>query len=1254
MTSIYFSMKKLTIFLFLSFTITFSAIAQNKSTFKVVEEDISSGYFTKKVWLEQYAVPKVELTDIGYASIGAIPTDAIPTDPSRFQIIIGRERKRPFALIRVPAYSLDPVTSLPRRIEDLSAMVTEDPAKTTAATAASQAKSTAASSPLASGTWNKISVSSTGFYKMDFNFLASLGMQEGTNSSYVRVFGSGGNMLSENNAVWRPDNLLENPIWVSDGGDGKMGPGDFVVFYAKGPMAWLKDSANATFTHQINLYEDAGYYFVNFDAGQDGLRVQGQGSTSTPTVSVNQFDYYDVYEKDLVNPGSLGKEWWGEEFSSDPGKVLTHTINMNVGALSEDARFRIYFGARTDTGIPNNFTVNINGTTNSINVQSTGDGPVAHKVLSFSQAVSGSTDVAISYQSPKSENKGFLSFIEINARKPLNMAGAQQMLFRDWRTVGAGNIATYNVEGANSGTQVWDVTDQFNIVKMNGSLSGSTYSFTQDASMLHQFAALSGTDLPAPTAAGRVDNQNLHGVGQVDYVIVTHPDFLAQANELADFHRQRSNLRVVVATTTQVYNEFSSGGQDISGIRDFVKMFYDRAGSDTTEMPKYLLLFGDASYDYKNRLPIANTNKVPTFETITFMPSINSYCGDDFFSFLDDNENIENYSVFNTMDIGVGRFPVITAAGAAAVVAKIKTYKSAASLGPWKLSVSLTADNADGAGDHDVHAEEMGGMIASNSNIFNYTKVYLDVIPRVVTPGGLRAPDANKAINDQILRGTFLLNYNGHGNTQVLAEERIIIQDDYSKWKNIDKLPIIITATCDYGQFDHPEYVSSGEALFLKADGGAIATLTTTALVYAPGNRKINLQFLEDQFAFKNGKNYSLGDAFRLAKNATYENSNEPGTLINFRKFALLGDPALVPAFPEHNVKIDSLNDDVTGQVTDTIKALGAYKLSGRVVDDNGNMLNDFDGYVYLTIYDKPKTIQAITGINRKYKVQNNVIYKGKVSVSGGRFAAPFIAPKDINYDMGVCKISAYADNGVTDGAGADTTFKVGSFSDNPVIENNPPVVMPYIEDSLFKDGGITGPSTMLYVILEDETGINVSGNTVGHDVTAILDDDVQNPYIMNDYYETEPNTYKKGYVFFPISGLSNGKHSLRVKAWDVNNNSGEGVVNFEVIDGEIVRINNLMNYPNPFSTSTRFVFEHNHPDEPMDVSINIYSTSGTLVRTVRQNFTPTGSRSGEIAWDGTSSGGALLPSGLYVYRLKLATASGSTETAYQKLVIIR
>jgi hypothetical protein len=1216
----------------------------------VSEQEISNGYFTKKVWLNYYDIPKVDAESVSYKEIGAIPSDAIPADTLRVQIILGKERKRPFALLRIPAYSIDPTTKISRRIEALRVFITEQIPQSTNSL---QAKSTAQSSVLANGTWYKISIPTTGFFKIDANLLASLGISSaGMDLSKIRVFGNGGNMLSENNAVGRPQDLVENPLFVNDvNSNGLLDQEDCAVFYATGPITWSKDSVNSGFTHIPNLYEDKAYYFLNFD--QTGIRIQDQVIQETPNVSVNSYDHFDVHEKDLVNPGALGKEWWGEEFSRDPGKTLSQTINIEVGQSLEPVKFKMHFGARTTTGSNNLFNVNINGTTGTANASRSYETPMADGYLELTSAVNGTANVNIIYAPGNNSNKGFLNFIEVNARKPLDMGGKTQITFRDWRSVGLGRIAGYSVNGASNNTQVWDVTDPLLPQRMAGTLNGGTFNFAQNAETLHQFAAFNNFDLPVPTAVGKLDNQNLHGSDQVDYIIVTHPLFWTQANELADFHRQRSGLRVLVASTTQIYNEFSSGGQDISAIRDFVKLFYDRAGNDTTQMPKYLLLFGDASYDYKDRLGF-NTNMVPTFESLEFSQAINSFSGDDFFSFLDDNENIEDYSVFNTMDIGVGRFPLSKVEDAIAQVNKIRNYKSPASLGPWKLSVMLAADNADGAGDHDLDAELMGSKIAVNSNIFNFTKVFLDAIPRIATPGGLRAPDANKAINDQILRGTFLLNYSGHGNTQVLAEERIIIQDDYSNWKNFNKLPVIITATCDYGQFDRPEFVSSGEALVLKPDGGAIAMLTTTQLVYASGNRKINSQFLEDQFAFNNGKNYTFGDAIRLAKNMTYQSSTSRADLINFRKFVLLGDPALTPGFPEHNVKVDSITDDATGISADTIKALGAYTITGSVIDDNGQFLDDFNGTAYITIYDKPKRISSITGVNRTYSMLNNVIYKGKVSILNGVFRSKFIAPKDINYDVGTSKISLYAENGSTDGAGADTSIQIGGFSDVPVIENEPPKVRPYIGDSLFIDGGITGANTSLFVILEDETGINISSNTVGHDLTAILDENTQDPYILNDYYETETNTYKRGYVTFPIDGLSNGKHSLRVKAWDVNNNSGEGVVNFEVIDGEIVKINNLMNYPNPFTTTTRFVFEHNHPNEAINVEINIYNTSGVLVSSMQKSFISSGSRSNEVTWDGTNNAGSLLPDGLYVYKLSVTTDSGIKETAYQKLLIMR
>lgn len=1245
-------MRKLTIILSLLLA-DFPVFADFNKSFSVTHADISNGYIVKKVWLEHYALPQVVLEDIRYRAGVPLPEEALPSNPHNFDIILGQERKKPFALVRIPAFaSRDGIIS---ELSGFTMKVTESAAPVPPVAA----KTTASASPLAAGSWYKISVPATGLYKVDYDFLST---KLGINASSVdprniRVFGNGGRMLPENNAVPREATIEENAIWVNDGGDGTFGPGDYFVFYAIGPTRWSLDTPNNRFLHTKNLYEDKSYYFLNFDQAQ-GKRLAAQPATGAANTTVTSFNDYVVHEEDLYNPGKMGKWWWGEDFSTDPGKVNSRSFDLELGPVSE-AAFRIQLGSRTPAD-NNLFSIWLNnqpmpGVSIGGANRTEEDTPVNTETAEWKSPFSSSTaNIKLTFQPAVKGGTGYLGYIEVNTRRALYF-NTSSLTFRDLNSVHAGNIALYQIGNANASTQVWDVTDPHNAVRMNGSLNGSTYSFTQTADVLHEFAAMNGASLSVPDYVGTVPNQDLFGSGQVDYVIIAHPDFIAPANRLADFHRQRSKMRVLVATPQQVYNEFSSGSQDISAIRDFVKMFYDRAGSDSLQLPKYLLLLGDASYDYKDRIS-NNTNFVPTFESEESLSTIYSFLNDDFYGFLDDNEYIENTGIANALDIGVGRLPVKTAGEANDVVNKIITYKSPASLGPWRLSTTMIADDEDIAGAHLQDAEVMDTTIATNTNIYNSIKVYEDAIPMVSTPGGKRAPNANAAINNQVYNGTLLLNYSGHGNTQVLSHERILTQDDYTKWRNINKLPFMVTATCDFGRFDHPDYVSAGERLILKNDGGVIAALTTTHLVYAHYNRILNKSFIDAQFRHVNGKWNTFGDAFRIGKNETYASSTNKEAIVNFRKFTLLGDPALEPDFPEYFITTDTVLDGTTMQPTDSIGALGAYIIKGRVTDVNGNNLDWFNGRANVTFYDKPRVVAVHTYYgDKQFSVRNNSICnKCKATVTNGRFAISFIAPKDINYEYGKGKISFYADNGNTDGAGTDTNFTVGGFSDNPVIEFNPPIVRPYIGDSLFRNGGLTGSNTLLFVILEDETGINVSGNSVGHDLTAVLDGDIANPYNMNDYYETEANTYKRGYVYFPISNLSDGMHRLTVKAWDANNNSGEGYVDFEVANGNVVRVQNLVNYPNPFRDVTHFRFEHNHPDETLNAELNIYNTAGVLVRKLVQTFTPTGSHSNEIVWDATADNGAKLPSGVYVYRMKISTQQSVETTAYQKLVIVR
>lgn len=1217
-------------------------------TVSIRAEEINEGYFIKRIPLQHYAVPDIRVTDAVYSA--GEPAEAKVFDDKEIKVKLGKEFKKPFALLYIPAYK----KGNSGKTEQLVSFKLSLQEKDKDEPLPNVQKTTAGSSVLATGTWYKIAVKQTGVYKIDYNFIKDkLNVNPANiNPAHIRIYGNGGTMLSENNAVARYNDLQENAVQVVDNGNGSFDNNEYVLFYANGPDHWILN--NGVFEFQKNIYSDSSYYFINFDLGA-GKRIGGQSSSPVANVTVNSYDDRQVHEEDLVNIGRFGKEWWGEAFGTDAGLELTKTFTFDLGTLTDSALLKMQLGSRAGVS-GNRFAVILNGqqidnsTYNAVDLLKEEDYQISVRTISQKSLLPGGTNtVTIQYTSMGS-GRGYLNYIEWNTRRELGLVNGMTV-FRDVRSVGSGKVAGYQVKNANSNTVVWDITDALNPVKMNGSLSGSTYRFSRDANELHEFLAFDGSRFLTPVFREQVTNQDLHGKGQTDYLIVTHPDFSDAADKLANHHRVHDNMSVLVATTDQVYNEFSSGSQDISAIRDFAKYFYDNAGEDTAQMPKYLLLLGDASYDYKNRIT-NNTNYVPTFETAESSYGIFGYCSDDFFSMLDDNENSEDVTIANTMDIGVGRLPVGSAGEASKVADKIINYTTPASLGPWRLSTTIMTDWKPGEDYHFRDGEDMAATINAHSNLYNETKVHLAAIQRVSTPGGTRAPNANKMINDQIAKGTFLMNYSGHGSISTLSDARILTQDDFNSWTNINKLPIMVTATCEFSRFDNPEALSSGEQLMRKTDGGVIALLTTTQLVYPGENKQMNRQFLNALLSKQNGRWVTLGDAYRMGKNVTYI---KPGYYDNFRKFALLGDPALTPAFPKYDVVTDSFLEGATLQRTDSMKALGYYILKGSVKDMDGSTLNTFNGNVYVRIYDKPRTERTIYGSLQTFEVQNNTIFIGRSTVTNGRFSIAFITPKDLNYDFGKGKISYYVENGTTDGVGADTNVVVGGFSAFPIVDKKGPEVKPYIGDSLFMDGGITGSNTSLFVKLYDEeTGINVSGNAIGHDLTAVLDDDVANPYVLNDYYETAPNDYKHGYVNFPINGLSDGRHTFKVKAWDMNNNSGEGTVNFIVLNGKVVEVHNLINYPNPFTDVTHFVFDHNHPNEKMDVTIHIYTTTGSSVRTLRQSFTPSGSRSNEITWDGTSDRGTKLPSGLYVYRLTLSTEKGIKTSAYQKLILLR
>jgi len=848
-------------------------------------------------------------------------------------------------------------------------------------------------------------------------------------------------------------------------------------------------------------------------------------------------------------------------------------------------------------------------------------------------------------------SQGWLNWFEIHARKNISLGNNGQLLFRDWNSVG-NNIGEFVIGNTNINTQVWDITDPFVPIKMQANFSGIETRFINDCSRLREYIAFNEMNAFIPAALGRIANQDLHNSHPVDYLIITYSSLLPQAERLASFHRQKNNLRIHVTTTEKIYNEFSSGSPDVTAIRDFVKMYYDKAALTPADRPEYLLLFGDASFDYKYRLN-NNTNFVPAYESKVSLEPLNTYTSDDFFGFLDDNEDINSGTVPNLLDIGIGRVPAKNIGEAKNFVDKVEAYYNKESFGPWRNQLSFIADDED----NNLHlqdAEVVTATTASVNPVFNLQKIYLDAYPQESGPAGSRYPQVNEIINNRIYNGTLIWNYNGHGGSKRLAEEVILDQEMVNSWSNPHRLPLFITSTCDFAPYDDPFNNSLGENLLLRPRNGGIALMTTTRLVFSFSNRVMNNNYM--QFALlpdASGKFKSLGEAVMTAKNYTYQTS---GDIINNRKFTLLGDPALTLGFPKFKIRTTKVNNATVPVQTDTLSATEKAVIEGEITDFSGTVISTFNGTVFQVVFDKPQTVNTLandpTSQVTGFQTQSTILFKGKSTVTNGKFRFEFKVPKDLNYQLGNGKISYYAEDGVKDGSDFFTGFMVGGSGSQTDSDNDGPVIKAWLNDEKFVNGSISNETPVLILKLFDSSGINTAGTGIGHDITVTIDNDNDHFFVLNDYYEADLDSYKKGIVRFQLPVFEPGLHTIKIKAWDVLNNSSEIFLDFTIVNDDELTIDHVLNYPNPFTTKTQFWFEHNKPGQDLFVQLHIYTLTGRIIKTFQKTINTPGNRSIELEWDGRDEFGDKVGRGVYFYKLKVQYYGLKPRAIIEKLVV--
>ncbi len=1104
----------------------------------------------------------------------------------------------------------------------------------------------ASQSVLSSGNWYKIKVNETGMHQITYNDLSAMGFDLNASSANIAVFGNGGGVLPEKNDTPVYDDLVENPILVVDGGDGKMDQGDKLVFYAQGPITWHWNVFDQAFNHQNNYYDDYAYYFIT-SLPTAGKRIETQTApTESADMEVSDFIDYAYHEEDIRNLAGMGRTWFGELYDlssltydfmfSFPNIIKTNNSGYFKGAFASKATSTNYFKIAIN-GVEMS-TLSMELTTSYYDYGK--EGLTDFRFLPKDDNVIVST----TFFRNSTTSVGYLNYIELNVRRSLQMVG-NQMSFRN-ATSQPGQVALYTLGNVPSELEIWDVSVPVSPKRLSVSSSGNQLQFKAYTETVNEYIAFDGNNFKAVEFVETVANQNLHALRNIDYLIVAHSDFMDQAERLAAFHRDHNQWTVEVVDVAQVYNEFASGSHDITALRNFAKMLYD-TGDPGAEL-KYMLLFGDASYDYKNRLDNFS-NFVPCWESLGNSLNV-VYCiaTDDYFGYLDDGEGIEGSST-DRVDIGIGRFVVATPDEAASAVDKTIHYAVNADpvMGSWRNVITFVADD----GDSNIHmgdAEKLSSFLNENYPVYNINKIYTDAYPQESTPGGQKAPEVNRAINLQIDKGTLIFNYSGHGGEIGLGHEQIVQIPDINSWSNFDELAVFITATCEFTRYDDPARVSAGEQVFLNQKGGAIALFTTSRATFASANLALNMDIYEDNMFEKvNGEYPTFGDIIRKSKRRGSSND---------RKFILVGDPACRMAYPENIAETTEILMNSSATSSDTLRALDMVKISGRVVDQSGTHLLDYQGEMYPIVYDKLSEIVTYGDESspRTFYLRKNVLFNGKCSINNGDFTFEFMMPKDIAYKYGPGRISYYFNNETTDGHGYDENFIVGGFNPDAIEDTIGPDIRLFMFDTTFVPGSIVNQNPLLFALVSDESGINTTGAGIGHDIVTLLDDDPNQAYVLNDFYEADENSFNSGSISYPFSELDEGDHVLSLKVWDVYNNSSLAYLPFTVVSSASVIIDNLRNFPNPFSATTQFTFSHNQAGKELDVSLNVYGMDGMLVTTLVTKIDAEGYQIKPLEWDGSSENGGKIGRGFYVYHLVVRNNDGQVGHDQSKLVYIK
>lgn len=1096
-------------------------------------------------------------------------------------------------------------------------------------------------SVLSNGLWYKIVIANDGIYKIGCDELSAL---EGKSIRNVGIYGNGGGMIPEYNSIDRPNDLIQNPIKVVDNnGNGIFDRGDYLLFYGASANTWSYSPDDEIFKYNVHAYSNYNYYFLNLSETHPmTIATANEAQTGTVDGEIEKMTRLSVINEERNNLGNTGRIWLGDKFTNATG---SRQYWLNMPNITDGTTLSLRYAFASNTKDIASFTIESSGISKQISFESARY--YKSEIIRYTHRGNATDGInyTISYTSPDPLTIGYLDFLEINAEVAINYTGGQVLVYNR-QHIGEHGVYSFAFQASVSPT-VWNITDPTHATEMETSVNGGKRSFVDSTMTPQSYILFDGNSYKTPESINSISCQDLHGNDNPDMIIVSNPVFMAQSERIANLHRIEDGMNVLVVKDEAVYNEFSSGKQDPLAIREMLRMYYKRAQADSTKrMPKYLMLFGKGTFDNRDILG----NGLPTL--VTYQSEISfdensSYCSDDFFGYLADEAT---GSQRDQLYVGIGRIPARNATEANLIVDKIEAYMHHNDLGnneqcgDWRNYVALIADDADPSSSSDsvfAHsAEQLALKIRDTYPHLNLDRMYADSYVQQSGAIGSYYPELNNALKQRIDYGCILMNYIGHGSIRYIGTERYMEQLDIAGYTNFNRLPIFITSTCSFGRYDLVEEICGAEA-FLEAPAAGVAVISAARPIshIEKFNTDVCMQALNPQ--------NRLGDALRIAKN------NTPVS----HTIALLGDPALRPDIPQNHVVVTAINNrPIDSARTDSAMVLSEVTISGEIQGPQGNRIEDFEGNIYPIVFDREKRCHTLANDNEGTEVaflqQNSILFKGTERVKDGRFEYAFIVPRDVAFNYDFAKLSHYASSGYDDATGAYTNIMFGGFDTTTDLTPFRPEIRLFLNDTNFISGGTTDAYPSIYAILEDSVGINAVGSGIGHDITATLDNNGNTTIVLNNFYKTDLGNSRRGTLRYNFDELTEGMHTLTLKAWNIYNFSNSATITFYVSNGNEPQIGDCYARPNPAKEETQIRIEHNCKESLKEVVIAIYDLTGQLVKT----FHPAPSNNSYVVavnWDFRNDGGAKVSRGIYVAHAILTTTEGKTLREITKIVKI-